>query len=79
MHIKIIMKYAVLYLILPGVSPLQAQKNIAQPHIVTAELWNDSRGEPINAHGGGVLFHKGKFDKIKKPPRAANKKYTNEN
>lgn len=25
------------------------------------ELWHDNRGEHINAHGGGVLLHNGKF------------------
>jgi beta-glucanase (GH16 family) len=25
------------------------------------EIWHDNRGEHINAHGGGVLFHNGKY------------------
>jgi len=25
------------------------------------ELWNDTNGVPINAHGGGVLFHEGTY------------------
>lgn len=25
------------------------------------EIWNDTNGNPINAHGGGILFHNGKY------------------
>ena len=25
------------------------------------EIWNDTSGKPINAHGGGVLFHQGVY------------------
>jgi beta-galactosidase len=25
------------------------------------EIWNDTSGKPINAHGGGVLFHEGAY------------------
>jgi hypothetical protein len=25
------------------------------------EIWNDTNGVPINAHGGGILFHKGTY------------------
>lgn len=25
------------------------------------EVWNDTSGEPINAHGGGIMYHKGKY------------------
>ena len=25
------------------------------------ELWPDNRGQPINAHGGGMLFHEGAY------------------
>ena len=28
---------------------------------VPGELWRDTDGQPINAHGGGVLFHKGLY------------------
>lgn len=55
------MKFVVFFLFIIGVSALQAQKNIVQPKIVTGELWNDSRGEPINAHGGGILFYNGVY------------------
>ena len=26
--------------------------------IVSGEVWNDTNGNPLNAHGGGILFHK---------------------
>ena len=26
-----------------------------------AELWADENGVPINAHGGGIIFHKGRY------------------
>ena len=25
------------------------------------EIWKDTKGEPINAHGGGILFHKNRY------------------
>jgi hypothetical protein len=25
------------------------------------EIWNDTNGVPINAHGGGILYHEGKY------------------
>lgn len=28
---------------------------------VPGEVWNDTDGKPINSHGGGVLFHAGKY------------------
>lgn len=28
---------------------------------VPGEIWNDSEGNPINAHGGGILFHEGTY------------------
>lgn len=37
--------------------------------IIPGEIWNDTDGDPINAHGGGILFHNGKyywFGEIKK-------------
>ena len=37
----------------------------AAPNAVTSirpgEIWNDVSGKPINAHGGGVLFHQGTY------------------
>jgi hypothetical protein len=39
-------------------SPLSAQKAAS---FKPGELWLDDAGVHINAHGGGVLFHKGKY------------------
>jgi len=30
-----------------------------QPEFTPGEVWNDQDGKPINAHGGGMLFHNG--------------------
>ncbi|NEW81063.1 MAG: family 43 glycosylhydrolase [Mariniphaga sp.] len=51
------MKYGIILLLFIGLSQLHAQDNISKKRIVPGELWNDSRGNPINAHGGGVLFY----------------------
>jgi beta-xylosidase len=32
-----------------------------QPEFAPGELWNDKDGKPINAHGGGMLFHNGVY------------------
>jgi hypothetical protein len=40
-----------------------------QTHFLPGELWNDIDGNPIDAHGGGILFHNGIyywFGEIKK-------------
>lgn len=29
--------------------------------IAPGEVWNDTEGNPINAHGGGLLYHKGTY------------------
>jgi hypothetical protein len=56
---KCVIKYAIVFFICFGVSLLQAQDNIPNQQIEPGQLWNDSQGRPINAHGGGVLFHNG--------------------
>ena len=30
-------------------------------HFTPGEIWKDNTGIPINAHGGGILFHKGTY------------------
>ena len=30
-------------------------------HIRPGEIWPDTDGKPINAHGGGILFHEGTY------------------
>jgi len=32
-----------------------------KPAFRPGEVWNDTEGNPINAHGGGVMFHKGTY------------------
>lgn len=31
------------------------------PGIVSGSVWNDTDGKPVNAHGGGILFHNGRY------------------
>ncbi len=38
-----------------------ACKNESQYKIKPGEIWNDTDGNPINAHGGGILFHNGTY------------------
>ncbi|MCJ8164304.1 glycoside hydrolase family 43 protein [Pontibacter sp. E15-1] len=38
-----------------------AQSNKTQPMFKPGEIWRDTNGEHINAHGGGMLFHKGRY------------------
>lgn len=33
----------------------------ASRSFVPGEVWNDASGKPINAHGGGILFHEGTY------------------
>ena len=35
---------------------MQAQKNTA---FIPGQVWNDTDGNPINVHGGGLLYHNG--------------------
>jgi len=37
---------------------MQAQKNTA---FIPGQVWNDTDGNPINAHGGGLLYHNGTY------------------
>lgn len=49
-----------LLLLLAGIyaMPAQAQQNDA---IRPGKVWNDTDGNPINAHGGGMLYHEGTY------------------
>lgn len=40
-----------------GTFPLKAQNNAFTP----GQQWNDTDGNPINAHGGGILYHDGTY------------------
>lgn len=35
--------------------------SIGNQDIVSGELWKDTDGNVINAHGGGIILHKGKY------------------
>ena len=43
-----------------GLLPIQmrAQKN---SYIIPGEVWKHTDGNPINAHGGGLLYHDGTY------------------
>ncbi len=41
-----------------GITNTQGQKNKT---FHPKEVWNDTEGNPINAHGGGILYHKGTY------------------
>ena len=34
---------------------------VISPEFVPGAEWRDTDGQPINAHGGGVLFHEGVY------------------
>ena len=44
----------------PGISQTQ-QSDLKQTVIRPAQIWKDTNGAPINAHGGGILYHKGVY------------------
>ncbi len=34
-------------------------QNKKNTHFIPGEVWNDDEGNPINAHGGGIMYHQG--------------------
>jgi hypothetical protein len=38
-----------------------AKEPVQRTHILPGELWLDNHGVPINAHGGGLIFHQGRY------------------
>ena len=45
-----------------GAATAQAQKQVTTNNaIVPGEVWNDTDGNSINAHGGGILYHEGTY------------------
>ena len=52
-----------------GLLPIQmrAQKN---SYIIPGEVWKDTDGNPINAHGGGLLYHDGTYTGMENIKRA---------
>lgn len=53
---KIIWSFALLACLccLPSAKTKAQTKNAA---IIPGEVWKDTDGNPINAHGGGLLYH----------------------
>lgn len=51
----------ILLLLLLAAAPAFAQQTGTQNSFKPGELWLDTNGKHINAHGGGILFHKGKY------------------
>jgi hypothetical protein len=45
--------------LLISVWTLTAQERQSATQIHPGQVWNDANGHPINAHGGGILFHGG--------------------
>ena len=41
--------------------PIFAQGNTSAKTVTNGEVWLDTSGNPINAHGGGILYHDGKY------------------
>jgi hypothetical protein len=39
----------------------QARAQLSSPAFVPGEIWLDAAGHPVNAHGGGILFHAGVY------------------
>jgi len=55
------MRYYLIFVLLVAFVSLKAQGKNLSAQIRPGQLWNDSNGKPINAHGGGVLYHKGVY------------------
>ncbi|RYG50439.1 MAG: beta-glucanase, partial [Chitinophagaceae bacterium] len=56
---------ALICLILANASVLYSQSTATSPNgnssFLPGQVWADTKGEVINAHGGGVIFDKGKY------------------
>ena len=59
--IKALSKIIVFFLLasLIGMQELKAKSKVK--NIESGEVWRDTNGNPINAHGGGLLYHKGTY------------------
>lgn len=55
------MKISLLFLVYLFSLPLFVLSQTLTPPVITGGKWNDIEGEPINAHGAGVLYHDGLF------------------
>lgn len=52
--------YNLLPIFILGLTVLSCQKE-TEGSFIPGELWLDNNGVPINAHGGGILFHQGTY------------------
>jgi|WetSurMetagenome_2_1015567.scaffolds.fasta_scaffold12470_3 hypothetical protein len=55
---KNLMKAAIILVILSFIS---CKNDSADKKIISGEIWKDADGDPINAHGGGMLYYSGKY------------------
>lgn len=60
MKIRSVKQLLVITFLVASVFVAGAQKPPAAPgRFYPAQIWQDSKNQPINAHGGGVMFHNG--------------------
>lgn len=52
--------FALLFLFI-SLNNLTAQNNKKYNSFTPGQIWQDDRGKHINAHGGGILYHEGKY------------------
>lgn len=52
--------FAWLFLAVLFLSPV-ASVMASQPAFAPGEVWRDTAGQPINVHGGGMLYHEGTY------------------
>lgn len=51
----------ILIILALGFFAVVSAKEAAVTHIRSGEIWKDTDGKRINAHGGGILFHEGTY------------------
>lgn len=57
---NIIFCWAAISLLVAGCKPSD-KKAEETSEIVSGEVWKDTEGNPVNAHGGGILYHEGTY------------------
>jgi len=53
------MRYYLIFVLLTAFVTLKAEEKNRATQIRPGQVWNDSNGNPINAHGGGILYFRG--------------------
>jgi hypothetical protein len=53
--------FLIVLMLLSVVGQVYAQKSKGNTTFKPGELWLDTEGQHINAHGGGILYHGGKY------------------